>query len=210
MDHKEDKIISDLIRAHRQELYQEMPPGLADRAFVSLSPKVESRFWKSWIPVSAVACGVLLVCGITLNLGSPTAEDLLTQEVISGHVRSLMANHLMDVASTDQHTVKPWFEGKLDFAPTVKDFKQDDFPLIGGRLDYLEARPVAALVYKRHLHLINVFEWPAAQASDSKPKLITKRGYQIYRWNEGGMNFWVISDLNAVELQQFVNHLESN
>ncbi len=113
-----------------------------------------------------------------------SGDELLAQEVISDHVRSLqMPGHLTDVLSSDQHTVKPWFAGNVNFAPTVKDFASQDFRLYGGRLEYLNNRTVATLIYQRRLHYINLYIWPSEQAS--------------------GMNFWAISDLNSVELHEF-------
>jgi anti-sigma factor RsiW len=142
-----------------------------------------------------------------LYLAVPTANDLLADEVISSHVRSLMVDHVADVASSDQHTVKPWFNGKLDFAPPVSDFTAEGFPLVGGRLDYLDRRPVAALVYRHRQHLINVYAWPAADERDSAPQSLTRNGYHMMRWTEGGMAYWVISDLNAGELETLVQIL---
>ena len=113
-----------------------------------------------------------------------------------------MAEHLYDVESTDQHTVKPWFQGKVDFSLPVKDFKDQEYPLEGGRLDYLDDRPVAALVYRRHKHVINLFVWPAADA-DSPPQTTTRRGYNLLHWTQGGLQFWAVSDLNAEELAEF-------
>jgi anti-sigma factor RsiW len=110
-----------------------------------------------------------------------------------------MVNHLTDVGSSDQHTVKPWFAGKLDFAPTVKDLAAQGFPLVGGRLDYVAGRPAAALVYQRRKHVINAFSWPAA--SSSPQATITTKGYNVVHWTRGGMAWWLVSDVNRSDLE---------
>jgi anti-sigma factor RsiW len=118
-----------------------------------------------------------------------------------------MASHLTDVASTDQHTVKPWFNGKLDFSPPVSDLSASGYPLIGGRLDYLRGRPVAALVYQHRKHLINVFAWPDEGAADSETPPRTQQGYHVIRERRGGMAYWIVSDLNSEELSAFAQLL---
>lgn len=114
-----------------------------------------------------------------------------------------MANHLTDVLSSDQHTVKPWYDGKVDFAPLVVDLKEHGFPLFGGRLDYLENRPVAALVYQRQKHFINLFIWPATNAAPLEKKTFIRKGYNLIHWTDAGMTFWAVSDLNSSELHDF-------
>ena len=124
-------------------------------------------------------------------------------EAISSHIRSLQGQHLMDVVSTDQHTVKPWFEGKLDFSPRVKDLAGEGFPLIGGRLDALDGHSVAALIYKRHLHVINLYQWPADSAATAQSE-VQRHGYTVIRWTAEGMRYIAISDVSAGDLKQFV------
>jgi anti-sigma factor RsiW len=131
------------------------------------------------------------------------AEDGLVREVVAGHVRSLMADHLMDIASSDQHTVKPWIAGKLDFSPPVKDMTAQGYPLAGGRLDYLGGRSVMALVYRRHGHTINLFVWPQGAQGDSGVRAESNQGYNLVHFSRADMVFWAISDLNPEELKAF-------
>jgi len=156
----------------------------------------------------AIAAAVVLITGgawLALHLVSDRSlNDRIAQDVVACHVRSLLADHLTDVASSDRHTVKPWFAGKLDFAPTVVDLSADGFPLLGGRLDYLEHRPVAALVYSRRKHKINLFMWPAEPAAGAGLQTASNQGYQFAHWNEAGTIYWAISDLNMSELRQFI------
>jgi len=142
---------------------------------------------------------------IFLRPAGISAHDAFLNEVIASHVRSLQAEHLTDVVSSDQHTVKPWFDGKIDFAPDVKDFAAQGFPLVGGRLDYLDGRAVAALVYRHNKHFINVFVWPATDAM--KPETEMRRGYAIINCATNGLHYCLVSDLNPTELGELAKLL---
>ncbi len=150
--------------------------------------------------VVGLAVGAALDASLVLTVQSPR-EDLASA-LVSNHVRALQPGHLVDVVSSDQHTVRPWFTGKLDFAPPVKDFVAEGFPLQGGRLEYLDGRAVAALVYRHDAHMLDLYVWP-----DNSAKLpagaLTKLGFNIRQWSQDGLSFTAVSDLNAAELASF-------
>ncbi|HEV3333571.1 MAG TPA: anti-sigma factor [Bryobacteraceae bacterium] len=161
-----------------------------------------NRNWR-WM---ALAASILLLVSIGWNLvlvrSRPADRDALAESLLSSHVSSLIGTHLLDVPSSDQHTVKPWFNGKLDFSPDVKDLTGQGFPLIGGRIEYLSSRTVAVLVFRRRQHVINLFIWPATPAG-SDPSQYSRKGFNLVHWNMGGMTYWAISDITVTELQQF-------
>ena len=136
-------------------------------------------------------------------------EQRIENEVVSAHLRSLQAGHLIDVVSTDQHTVKPWFNGKLDVSPPVIDLTAQGFTLIGGRLDYVNAREIGAVVYKRRQHVINLFVAQTASTERKSAKISTLQGFNIRRWSDRGLNYWAVSDLGADELSEFGDKFES-
>ena len=156
-----------------------------------------------WLGAAALLAAIAVAALVVLRLvPAGGADNRIAEEVLSSHVRSLLASHLTDVASSDQHTVKPWFDGKLDFAPPVVDLASDGFPLVGGRLDYLDNRRVAALVYQRRRHLINLFVWPGG--AEMAPRDVIQQGYQLVAWSHAGMTFWAVSDVSADDLRAFV------
>ena len=166
--------------------------------------------WQWILGASALLAAAIVIWAVSVMVSRPAADDILAQEVVSSHVRSLMADHLTDVPSSDRHTVKPWFDGKLDFSPTVKDLSQQGFSLSGGRLDYIGNRPVAALVYQRRQHWINLFVWPSTQAPATAAKASERQGYNLIHWSSGGMTYWAVSDVNLAELQEFVQLVQQS
>ena len=134
---------------------------------------------------------------------SPPSERDLGDAVLDAHVRALQPGHLLDLPSTNQHNIMPWFDGKIDFAPPVKNLTEQGFPLEGGRLDYVAGRPVAALVYRIAQHPLDLFIWAEPDAPESKPVAETRNGYNVLHWNQHGMAVWVISDASAPRLREF-------
>jgi len=200
-----------LKKAVKQDaLFFQAPPAFRRRLEAELRSQAVAISWwdlRSWTSPARAAAG-FSVAGLALILAlaitRPGAEQRIEAEVVSSHVRSLMANHLLDVVSTDQHTVKPWFNGKLEFSPPVNNLAAQDFPLAGGRLDYVDGHSAAALVFQRHKHIINLFIWPDPK-SKSAPSLLTAvQGYHVIHWSDAGMTFWAASDLNEKELMEFV------
>jgi anti-sigma factor RsiW len=163
----------------------------------------------NWLALAAaIILAAFIASAVLPRLRSPGADQFLATQLVDSHVRSLMANHLTDVTSSDQHTVKPWLDAKLDFAPPVVDLVGQGFPLIGGRLDYLNNRPVAALVYQRRKHFINLFIWPVQSVAEKAPKTLTRDGYQLLHWNGLPFNYWAVSDVNEGDLQAFKQAFE--
>lgn len=159
--------------------------------------------------VATVAASVFALAGLANLWRAPSTESLLAQQIGDAHVRSLMADHLEDVASSDQHTVKPWFSGRLEFSPWVADLADEGFPLRGGRLEYFDNHPVAAVVFQRRRHLINLFIWPSPGSQSSGVRLERRNGYQMLHWSAAGMTYWAVSDLNSGELHEFAALVQS-
>jgi anti-sigma factor RsiW len=158
-----------------------------------------------WAPALTTTAILFVIVLVSALRSGPSSDNLIGNEIVASHVRSLMANHLADVISTNQHTVKPWFDGKIDFAPTVEDFAAQGFPLTGGRLDYADGRAVAALVYRRREHIINLFTWPISDSSESSLRLEKRQGYNLVHWTRAGMEYWAVSNLNGAELMKFAS-----
>jgi anti-sigma factor RsiW len=177
--------------------------GAALRGEARPQARLKHARWP-WIAIAAAALLAAVFFGRWQTRLQSPAETLLAQEILDSHLRSLLPGHLTDVQSTDRHTVKPWFNGKLDFSPPTDDFSAQGFPLIGGRLDSVSGHTVAVLVYQRRQHLINVFIWPSVGAPDSLGGPAAERqGYNLMHWTQAGFNYWVASDLNSGELQTF-------
>jgi len=163
----------------------------------------------NWLALAAaIVFAFLLTWKVLPSLRGRSNGDLIAQEVVASHIRSLQPNHLTDVESNDQHNVKPWFNGKLDFSPPVRDLSPEGFALVGGRLDYVDHRNVAALVYQRRKHPINVFVWPDEPGASEPLQAKSIQGYNLVFWKRGGMYFCAVSDLNNEELRQFTQLLE--
>jgi anti-sigma factor RsiW len=168
--------------------------------------------WLNWRPVAVSLSGAGLALTLAVLLLNPMgwplgANDRLRQDVLASHVRATLGEHLVDIASSDHHTVKPWLSSKLDFSPPVPQAPFPGSVFLGGRIDYVDGRPVAALVYRQGGHIVNSFVWPktvANSAADSAPHFVAERGFQIAHWAQAGMNHWVISDVNSEEFATIV------
>jgi anti-sigma factor RsiW len=159
------------------------------------------RARKAFVPWVMAGSIVALAAALAFVLLVHLPARGVADELVAGHVRSLLATHLVDVATSDRHVVKPWFAGKVDFAPPVTELADKGFPLAGGRLDYINGRVVAAVVYKRRQHIINVFVWPAGPADPGTTSL-RRAGYNVMGWKQGGLQFYAVSDVDPADLQQ--------
>lgn len=201
-----------------ESMHQQLPPLRAPdalRARVEATIRTPARALNYPVPASprnglyrllTAAAVMALMLGAAYGIGARSAanaSEQMTDAVLTAHIRSLQQGHLTDVISTDQHTVKPWFTGKIDFSPAVPRLEADSFPLVGGRLDYVGDHAAAAIVYHRRGHIINVLTYPSADEGDIAPRLESRRGFQIAHWAARGMTYWVVSDLNADELRTF-------
>lgn len=187
------------------------PEGLRDRLEAALSPVPEThstpaialarppRFapWLAGGGLTALAASLALVF-VTPLFSAPALQD----ELVANHVRSTLANHLIDIPTSDRHVVKPWFNGKIDFSPPVVDLADEGFPLVGGRLDYVEGKTAPALVYRRHLHIINVFVRPQG-GRGRLVKAAHHQGYNLAHWTAAGLDYWAVSDVEPADLNTF-------
>jgi anti-sigma factor RsiW len=148
------------------------------------------------------AISAIAASGLFMIVMHTDDDRRILGEIVSAHLRSLQAEHLTDVQSNDQHTVKPWFNGRIDVAPPVIDLTPQGFTLLGGRLDYINGRPAAAIVYRRRVHVINLFVTQGPEP-DRAARMETVQGFNMWLWREQGLNFWAVSDINADELHEF-------
>lgn len=212
------------VRAHAQ--YHAAPEGLAERIRAGIgvaeverpeagekqskaAPRRDSvgrASFTRWLELGAVAAAAAAVAWVgALQYASRVPDETLAEQVIAGHARAVLTSHVVDIETSDQHTVKPWLSSKLDFSPPVVDLADAGFPLVGGRLDYLDHRPVATLVYHARQHVIDLYVWPERGSSGRvTAQTLAKQGYNVVRWGDAGMQYWAVSDLNAAELETFV------
>jgi anti-sigma factor RsiW len=183
------------------------PPRLTQRVFAAFPvPKTDaipagiSPWWRSIAIGTTITAMALLLWSLSSTFVGRDYRPTLLDEVVSAHVRSLMADHLTDLTSAERHSVKPWLANRLDFAPPVHDLAGQGFSLLGGRLDYLDGKPAAAIVYQHRQHLINVFVWPSAESNDRQIRIANHRGFNSTSFNSGGMSYWTVSDLNIDDL----------
>lgn len=194
--------------------YFRAPEELAGRIRAAVrrdvAPAPRRRIVAMMRPLAVAAAALVVMATLAWHLGrtSPGASGL-ERELVAAHVRSLQADHLLDVASSNQHTVKPWFNGKIDFAPDVHDLAEAGFPLAGGRLDYIDGHAAAALVYRHNLHVINCFVWPAGGGAE-REMATSVAGYSVLRFTERGLSYWVVSDAAAGTLEEFGRALRAS
>jgi mycothiol system anti-sigma-R factor len=201
--------LQSVVRA--QANYHAAPAGLQDRVRARLAGATSPRNrWRlpsvrEWLQLGvAAAAGAVISWTAAIQYAGVSADERLAEQVIDGYARSMVTARLVDVPSSDRHTVKPWLSSKLDFSPKVVDLADAGFPLAGGRLDYLDDRPVAVLVYRYRQHVIDLFVWPEQDGgATGEPKTVSRKGYNVVRWSEGGMALWAISDVDAGEMRKF-------
>jgi anti-sigma factor RsiW len=175
------------------------------RAAIRAANSQARGFVSYWRWASVLASAVLIIAATwagTAHWARSAEETLLLNDIVSNHIRSMMANHVTDVSSSESYMAGPWFSGKLDYSPPAKDLTEQGFPFIGCRLDYLNNRPVAALVYQRSRQVINLFVWPSNSSTLIEPQQLSRQGYNLIHWTRSGMTYWLISELNLPELEE--------
>ena len=188
--------------------YYRAPATLASRVSATVGAASEPAVTKRaprwhWFQLGAAMAATAIVTWITaVQIETGSRDEGIIEQVIAGHARAVLSSQLTQVASSDQHTVKPWLSSRLDFSPPVTDLATAGFPLVGGRLDYVDHRPVAALVYGHRQHVINLFIWPDAKGAASMQASF-RQGFNILHWSNAGMTFWAISDLNPADIKKF-------
>jgi anti-sigma factor RsiW len=212
------KSLASSIRKHA--IYHPAPAALANRIRAQIAGGASSRRehtrerrvrffeWTRWMQLGgALAAAVLVTSLVTLQLSGTSEDQRIVEQVLNGHSRALLTSHQIDVASSDQHTVKPWLSSKLDFSPVVTDLGAAGFPLRGGRLDYVNNRPVAVLVYGHRQHVIDLFIWPDdTKGATMREHSFAKRGLNVLHWTAGGMTYWAVSDVTGGDLASFADH----
>jgi len=186
--------------------YHRAPPGLAARIGAALPRDEAPRVVRPWFRMPAFSFGGTglagALAGVALTVLVIGGQNDPTQAVIGSHIRSMQAEHLTDVQTSDQHTVKPWLSARLDVSPPVRDLKEEGFPLVGGRLDYIDGHPAAAVVYQRAKHVINLFAWASPKA-DQPFHEETRQGFNIVTWRHDGITYYAISDVERDQLAEF-------
>jgi anti-sigma factor RsiW len=200
-------------------------PGVAHRAPERLRSGIEAmlaaeaapaaaasrRRFGAWAAGGVGGVGALLAASLAVMLVLPQmTEASVERQLVASHVRSLMANHLTDVATSNRHVVKPWFNGKVDIAPPVPELAEQGFPLVGGRLDYIDGHVAPAIVYSRRLHTVNLFVWPASGRLPSGTRVARREGYSLVEWSQGGLRFAAVSDIDPGELRLFHQAYEAH
>jgi len=193
--------------------YHRAPPGLAARIGAALPREVRpavAQPWFRWPAFNLAGTGLAgALAGVALTVlvlnGRPAGPDELLQSLVGSHIRSMQADHLTDVLTSDQHTVKPWLSARLDVSPQVHDLKDAGFPLVGGRLDYVDGHQAAAVVYQRARHVINLFAWASAGKPDASFRTEARQGFNLITWRHGGITYCAVSDVEADQLAEFAH-----